>query len=502
MITSGPHVFARQLVFRVLDPIVLLGMLLVANWQRLGALPDRDQWKIIAVFLIAAATVFQASGVYGVLAGHRLIEWCRRPFLALCILTGGALAVAYSLKTSANLSRAIAMSWFVGSTAMLALTRMIAHRIFVTRYRRGQWVDRVIVCGAAQHSLSFSRHLKRHPELGLRAVAIVSDEFEPKQDYDQSAMINSDVRDLPRLIEEHNANRVIICGALGDQRLILEVVRLLMDRAVIIQYVPDYSSVPIFIFRADDCAGRPVIDLSNSPFNDTARTIKWFEDKVLASLILVIAAPVMLVVAALVKLTSPGPVFFAQDRNGLGGRPFRVYKFRTMRHDPAGTAGYPVAQDEEEKTEDDSDGFETLVGLESKDRPSVAGKPELFVQATHGDPRITPIGRFLRNSSLDELPQFLNVLRGNMSIVGPRPHAVAHNARYLPSIGELMRRHYVKPGITGLAQISGARGETRNTQQMRNRIRFDLEYIHNWSLWLDLKIITLTVIKGFFNRQP
>ncbi len=499
MLHSGSHVFSRQLLFRVLDPLVLLGTLLLATWVRLGALPDADHWKIIAVLLVAAVVVFQACGSYGALTGYRLSQWCRRPLWALCILTGGALAAAYAMKTSSELSRAIAVGSFVGSAALLVASRVIAHRFAIVRYREGRWVEQVIICGAAQYSLSFARHLKRHPELGLRAAAIVSDELESKKDYDQSALINHDVRDLPRLVEEHRATRVIICGALGDQRLILEVVRMLMDRAVIIQYAPDYSSVPIFIFRADDCAGRPVIDLSDSPFDDTARTIKWFEDKLLSSLIILCAAPVMLVVALLVKLTSPGPVFFLQDRHGLGGRPFRVYKFRTMRHDHAKSPAPPA---EEEETEDDSDAFEALVGIESKNRPALEAKPDAFVQATHGDPRITPIGKFLRNTSLDELPQFLNVLRGDMSIVGPRPHAVAHNARYLPSIGELMRRHYVKPGITGLAQISGARGETRNTQQMRNRIRYDLEYIHNWSLWLDLKIIVLTVFKGFINKQP
>jgi lipopolysaccharide/colanic/teichoic acid biosynthesis glycosyltransferase len=128
--------------------------------------------------------------------------------------------------------------------------------------------------------------------------------------------------------------------------------------------------------------------------------------------------------------------------------------------------------------------------------------PDDFKQATVGDPRITPIGHFLRKSSLDELPQFLNVLRGDMSIVGPRPHAIRHNQQFAGSIAELMRRHYVKPGITGLAQINGARGETRTINDMRRRVELDLAYIRNWSLWLDLKIILLTPIRGFINRQP
>jgi putative colanic acid biosynthesis UDP-glucose lipid carrier transferase len=128
--------------------------------------------------------------------------------------------------------------------------------------------------------------------------------------------------------------------------------------------------------------------------------------------------------------------------------------------------------------------------------------PDDFVQATVGDPRVTPLGRILRRTSLDELPQFFNVLRGDMSIVGPRPHALKHNRQFTASIGELMRRHYVKPGITGLAQINGARGETRTVDDMRRRVNLDLEYIRTWSLWLDLKIIVLTVFRGFINNQP
>jgi lipopolysaccharide/colanic/teichoic acid biosynthesis glycosyltransferase len=128
--------------------------------------------------------------------------------------------------------------------------------------------------------------------------------------------------------------------------------------------------------------------------------------------------------------------------------------------------------------------------------------PDDFVQAGAGDPRVTPLGRFLRRTSLDELPQFFNVLKGEMSIVGPRPHALKHNRQFASSIGELMRRHYVKPGITGLAQINGARGETRTIEDMRKRVTFDLEYIRTWSLWLDLKIIVLTVFRGFINNQP
>lgn len=176
----------------------------------------------------------------------------------------------------------------------------------------------------------------------------------------------------------------------------------------------------------------------------------------------------MLLIAAVIKLTSPGPVLFIQERHGRYGKAIRVLKFRTMRA---------------EHCSPDTDSGQ-------------------FKQVAKGDMRVTGFGRFLRNTSFDELPQFLNVLAGDMSVVGPRPHAIAHNLRFARDIGELMRRHYVKPGITGLAQISGSRGETHTVEDMRRRVAFDLEYLRRWSLWLDVTIILRTFFSGWINRHP
>jgi len=183
----------------------------------------------------------------------------------------------------------------------------------------------------------------------------------------------------------------------------------------------------------------------------------------LALLILLLISPLMLLIALGVKLTSPGPVLFKQKRLGWDGQPFKVYKFRSM-----------VVHREE---------------------------GGLLTQASMGDVRVTPFGAFLRRTSLDELPQFFNVLRGTMSIVGPRPHAIEHNEQYKELVDDYMRRHKVKPGITGWAQINGWRGETDTLEKMRKRVEYDLYYIENWSLWFDLRIILLTVFKGFVNKN-
>jgi putative colanic acid biosynthesis UDP-glucose lipid carrier transferase len=193
------------------------------------------------------------------------------------------------------------------------------------------------------------------------------------------------------------------------------------------------------------------------------RYIKAFEDRVLAFFILILISPLLAVIAIGVKLTSPGPVLFKQLRHGWDGKPIKVYKFRTM-----------------------------VLHAEENGR---------VTQARKNDDRITPFGAFLRRTSLDELPQFFNVLQGRMSIVGPRPHAIAHNDEYKDQIDEYMLRHKVKPGITGWAQVNGWRGETDTLEKMQKRIEYDLYYIDHWSLWFDIKIIVLTLFKGFVGNN-
>ena len=206
--------------------------------------------------------------------------------------------------------------------------------------------------------------------------------------------------------------------------------------------------------RMEAIGGIPLVAVCESPFHGTTGMVKRLTDLALATVAIVLTAPLMLAVAIGVKLSSPGPVIFKQRRYGLDGREIQVWKFRSMR----------VMEDGDQVR-----------------------------QATQGDARITPFGRFIRRTSLDELPQFFNVLQGSMSVVGPRPHAVTHNEQYRKLIKGYMIRHKVKPGITGLAQVNGARGETENIEDMERRIQYDLEYLRNWSVKMDLKIVLETV---------
>ena len=230
-----------------------------------------------------------------------------------------------------------------------------------------------------------------------------------------------------------------------------------------IRYFPQIDDLGLFRQRIGRFGNNLVIDLTYSPLQGGNALLKRAEDVILTCALLGILAPLCLLVAVAVKLGSPGPVLFRQYRHGADGKPIEIYKFRTM-----------------------------YMHTESEDR---------VTQATRGDPRITPVGRFLRRTSLDELPQFFNVLQGRMSIVGPRPHALAHNEYYKDLVESYMRRHKVKPGITGWAQVNGLRGATETLDAMKARVEHDLWYIDNWSLGLDLKIIALTASRLWFDRN-
>jgi putative colanic acid biosynthesis UDP-glucose lipid carrier transferase len=257
-------------------------------------------------------------------------------------------------------------------------------------------------------------------------------------------------------------HEVYITLPLGSQPRIVELLEQVQGTTASVFFVPDVFGISIIQGRLQDMNGIPVVGLCETPFTGINQLVKRVSDIVLATLILLLITPVLLVVALLVKFSSPGPVIFRQRRNGLDGEEIIVYKFRSMRSEDNG----PVVP-----------------------------------QATKADPRVTPIGAFLRRTSLDELPQFINVLQGRMSIVGPRPHAVAHNELYRQLIKAYMVRHKVKPGITGWAQIHGHRGETDTIEKMQARVEYDLEYLRNWSLGLDLQIIARTVKLVFIDRN-
>lgn len=319
-----------------------------------------------------------------------------------------------------------------------------------------------VVVGAGPLGVKVSRAFQARGAQGLEFLGYFDDRNGDRVAPEAEGLRLGPLRHAAPYIREHGVHEVYITLPLGSQPRIVELLEQLQGTTASIFYVPDVFGISIIQGRLQDMNGVPVVGICDTPFIGTNQLVKRISDIVLATLILLLISPLLLAIAVGVKLSSPGPVIFRQRRNGLDGDEIIVWKFRSMRTQDNG----PVIQ-----------------------------------QATKTDPRITPFGAFLRRTSLDELPQFFNVLQGRMSIVGPRPHAVAHNELYRQMIKAYMVRHKVKPGITGWAQVNGYRGETETVDKMRARVEYDLEYLRNWSLGLDLQIIARTVKLVFFDKN-
>lgn len=297
------------------------------------------------------------------------------------------------------------------------------------------------------------------PWLGFNVKGVYEEKHNPKY---TDVTYGGTLAELVKDAKDGKIDRVYIALGMNDEAKIKNIVSELTDTTCSVLLIPDVFTFNILQSRTEEINGVPVVPLFDTPLSGINMIFKRLEDIVVSSTILILISPVLLTISAAVKISSPGPIIFRQIRYGMDGKPIKVWKFRSM-------------------TVMENDGKVT--------------------QATKNDIRVTKVGRFLRSSSLDELPQFFNVLFGQMSVVGPRPHAVAHNEQYRALIKGYMLRHKVKPGITGLAQINGWRGETDTLEKMEKRIEFDLLYIRGWSIWLDMKIIFLTIFKGFFNKS-
>ncbi len=317
-----------------------------------------------------------------------------------------------------------------------------------------------VVVGAGPLGHKVARALR--DSQGVICLGYFDDRAPERLHPEAGAAILGTLPQLSEFVRDKGVREVYITLPLGSQPRIVELLEQVQGTTASLFFVPDVFGISIIQGRLQDISGVPVVGICETPFTGTNQLIKRVSDIVLATLILILISPILLAIAIGVKLSSPGPVIFKQKRNGLDGEEIVVYKFRSMR---------------------------------ALDNGAVVK------QATKGDPRITRFGAFIRRTSLDELPQFINVLQGRMSIVGPRPHAVAHNEEYRKLIKAYMVRHKVKPGITGWAQVNGLRGETDTIDKMVARVEYDLEYLRNWSLALDLQIILRTVRLVVFDRH-
>lgn len=370
---------------------------------------------------------------------------------ALTVL--GLLAFGFALKISDTFSRVWLFAW-TGITVVSVIGVRLAAVSFVRRMSRdgGVFARRVAVVGATSLGVKFASRAENSPQ-GISIVGVYDAGLGDNGD-SHLAGAKGDLNDLAAAARNGEIDDIVIAVPRATPEDMSALVRRLSILPVSIAICPNIHWLDHLGGSISDVGGVRVLSLYRRPLEGWGGVIKTVEDYVLGVVALIVFAPVMLAIALAIKLQGGGPVLFAQQRHGFNNAVFKVYKFRTM------------------TTADDGDVVE---------------------QAKPGDPRITPVGKFLRRYSLDELPQLFNVIKGEMSLVGPRPHALAHNHQYARTIENYSGRHKVKPGLTGWAQVNGFRGETSETEQMADRVRCDLAYVDNWSLWFDIKILILTV---------
>jgi putative colanic acid biosynthesis UDP-glucose lipid carrier transferase len=427
-----------------IDPLVAIGML-AATVAFFGGRFD-------GACLILALLVF-AMTFPGSLAG----EAASAGELALDITTGWMAIVAVLLllgwasRTLGVFDQRVLLAWALATPAALfvaheALPRLLPRLLAAEGLRKS-----AVIAGANDLGRGLAARLQANPMHGVRFTGYFDDRAATRINEPVLGSIGA----LPEYVRTHGIDIIYVALPMASQPRILKLLEELRDTTASIYFVPDIFVSDLIQARVDTIGDLPVVAVCETPFYGFNGFVKRIEDYVLASLILAFIAPLLMALAIGVKLSSPGPVLFKQRRYGVDGRKIVVYKFRTM---------------------------------------TVAEDGEVVRQATRDDSRVTPFGAFLRKTSLDELPQFINVLQGRMSVVGPRPHAVAHNELYRKLIRGYMIRHKVRPGITGLAQVNGYRGETDTVEKMKARIEYDLAYLRNWSLVLDLQVILKTIV--------
>ena len=452
---------------RLYDLLMVVLGAVSAHYYRFGNITIHSRYETAVILgVLLAALILPAFKIYDSWRGKGLFRQLWVISLAW-ISTGFLLAIiAFSVKSGAEYSRIWAGHWLLHTWLLLIVSRILIRLLFSFLRKHGRNRKQIIIVGAGSLGKRTYTQLTEADWVGYDLVAFWDDRKNRSQEIVGGTgipviSIEEGVNLLmsgQRLLDE-----VWIALPLRAEKRMHEILNLLRHSTVTVRLVPDIFGFRLLNHSVTEIAGIPVLDISASPITGTNRLIKGLEDRILGLIFFALFIPLALIISIGIKLTSPGPILFKQMRYGWDGKPIKVYKFRTM-----------------------------IVHKESNGQ---------VTQACKDDSRITKFGAFLRCTSLDELPQFYNVLQGRMSIVGPRPHAVAHNELYKDQIDDYMQRHRVKPGITGWAQINGWRGETDTLDKMKRRVEYDLFYIENWSLWFDLKIIFLTLFKGFVGKN-
>jgi putative colanic acid biosysnthesis UDP-glucose lipid carrier transferase len=448
----------RPLLFiigQILNPLVAVEtLILIAQYY---GFPFEGQLFILALFAFLVVvklldTVDLTSSLKAFWAhtvGAIFLRW----FIVVTVMS----LIGYFSRIVGESSRELLVTWFIITPFMIVLAQLAARYLLDRVSISDENLSNAVIVSVNDLSMRLATRFAEHPVYGVNCLGFFDDRDCNRLHTDTDMPIEKLLGKLSEaadFVKSHQVNQVYIAAPMTDQPRIMFLLDELRDTTVSIYFVPDVFLYDLIQANISAIQEIPIVAVCETPFAGINGLVKRISDVVLSMLILILISPLLLLISLGVKLDSKGPVVFKQRRYGLDGGEIVVYKFRSM---------------------------------------TVSENGDSVVQATRNDSRITPFGAFLRKTSLDELPQFINVLQGRMSIVGPRPHAVVHNELYRKQIKGYMIRHKVKPGITGWAQVNGCRGETELLEKMEARIDFDLDYLRNWSLPFDFYIILRTI---------
>ncbi len=427
----------------IMDVVVAFGCAELAEYIRFGHHATHYLTLMVVQALLVLVLSFICD-VYSPWRGRNLWERMGKVLYAWALSFVGVWLFMLVTKTTKDYSRIWLMVWFLSAPPLAMGLRLVLYQLLMRFRRKGRNTRHVVILGTGRNFETIRKRFAGNNQYGynVESVIEVNDDEQP-------------LIELEKLLESGKRfDECWLCMPLNKSELIQPVMYIMRHSTSNIRYMPGLQDIPLLNHKISKIADFHTIDISCSPMDSGNALIKRITDLVLGSIAVLLLSPVMLIVAIAVKFSSPGPVLFKQLRYGVSGNPVNIYKFRSMKVHAEGE-----------------------------------GK---VTQATKGDPRVTKVGAFIRRTSIDEFPQFINVVQGRMSLVGPRPHAIAHNEYYKDLVVSYMKRHKVKPGITGLAQVNGFRGETDTLDKMVKRVEYDLDYINNWSLWLDIKILMKT----------
>jgi len=438
-------------LLRQLDPLIVVLSLFCCE-QAFGEQPSPAFVALALLTWIISSHLFDRIGAseaasagswdFGRSYTRLLLQWG--------MVVGMLFLAGLTFKATDIFGRQSILTWFTVTPIALSGTHFLRRRVRWSA-EHGARASRYIIIGVNEVGVELARRLPSAGFMGyfdFRSADRLTQLTDPEN-------LAGHCRDTANFVRGHGVKVVYIALPLANVPRMSELVNALRDTTASVYFVPDAFAFDLIQGRLVEINGMPALSVCETPLHGLEAVFKRFMDIMLAGLALLALSPLLLAVAAAVKLSSRGPVFFRQRRYGLDGEEIVVYKFRSMRVQEDGA---------------------------------------VVTQATKGDPRVTRVGAILRKTSIDELPQLLNVLEGKMSLVGPRPHAIAHNEMYRKLINGYMIRHKVRPGITGYAQVNGLRGETETLEKMSERVRYDLEYLRNWSPWLDIKILFKTAL--------